>query len=140
MLNLRVIQALRHSQQTIGTQNADIISLRKENRLLCDQLDVTTISLESLAPEKDVATLAFEGGDQVSALGKEFAIVEELWIDPDIFDSPLNFIGHPDSRARFASKDSYTQGTVAAVCNMVPKQLHQHIFNKKVFKVSVRYT
>lgn len=136
MLNLRVLQTLKLSQQTTGSQAADIISLRKEVRLLRDQLAAATTSLTSLAPRTRIAAL-FEGGDEVASVGKKFAIVEQLWVDPDIFDSPQDLRIDPDTPERFATEDSYKQGTLAAICNMVPENLLQHMFIKE-FRSTVR--
>lgn len=121
---------------TTGEQAAEIKYLQSEVALLKDQLALATTSLASTS-KKRAATLAFEGGDQVAGIGKKFAMTEELWIDRNIFNLPRNFTGHPDTPERFATDDSYTQGTVAALYNGIPEDLREHM-DKAEFRSTVR--
>lgn len=138
MLILCVIQALKLSQATTGDQAAQIRTLRREVTVLREQLEISAASLASVASKKRIDSLAFEGADQVTVLGKKFATTEALWIEVDIFDLPNNFKDHPDTPGRFENDDSYNQGTVKALYALIPEHLHKHMADKKEFKSNVR--
>lgn len=136
MLNLRVIQTIKHLQTTASDQATEIQALRKEVVLLKKQLDAAAVSLAATMSMKRVASLAFEGGDRVAALGKKFGMLETLWVDVNIFDLPLE--GHLGIIERFATPDSYVQGTVAALYDHTPTDLQRHIADTKEFRATVR--
>lgn len=64
-------------------------------------------------------------------------MLEALWLDVIVFDLPRNFKDHPDSRARFVNNSSYNEGSLAAVCNLIPAHLHEHMLDT-AFKSTVR--
>ncbi|KZP29510.1 hypothetical protein FIBSPDRAFT_884923 [Athelia psychrophila] len=121
---------LKLSQKTTGEQAAQIQSLRRELALAHDQLAFYEKSSASAASKKSLPPLLFDGGDQVKSLGKKYAMLEALWLDVIIFDLPRNFKDHPDSRARFVNNSSYNEGSLAALCNLIPAHLHEHMLDK----------
>lgn len=141
MLNLRVIQALKESQKINSEQSAKIKALLKEVQLLQDQLESSTTSLVSASSKAGkirAAALALEGGDQIQLQGKKFAIVESLWLDPEIFDLLNDFEHHPDSVERFDSDTAHDKGTLAALYKLIPEKLHAHMVDIKEVRVTVR--
>lgn len=137
VLNVCVIQALRKSQKVVGEQAAEIKSLRTEVDSLTYQLEASLANIASTSSKQRIAKLAFDGADQVATLAKKFSMMHEPWVDDSIFDLPRNFKGHPDSKERFATEDSYDQGTLAALYMVIPECFHEHMISKE-FRSAVR--
>lgn len=124
----------------MGEQSQEIKALRREIDSLRAQLEDSTSSLASISSKskRRAAASTLEGSDQVTQLGKKFAIVQSLWLDPKVFDLPRDDSLSPDSPERFKTKISYEKGILSVLYNLFPKTMHDNMVDVPAFRNVVR--
>jgi len=131
-----LLQALEKAQLQIG-------DLKSEKKKLQEQVDALTAEVTAFCSSKRrtpkaVATIPY--ADELKNLGKKFAIMEEPWLKPAVFQVPLVINADMDPSARFVDDESYDQGTIMTLHEFIPAKYHDDMVNLSEFAKEVSHT
>jgi hypothetical protein len=71
--------------------------------------------------------------DRLRNISKRFAVTDELWLDSDIFELDRFPDVDPLSSDRFTNGETYKRGTITALYQVVPEDLHDDMVNQSEF-------
>jgi hypothetical protein len=121
-------QALEKAQLQIG-------QLKSEKKLLNEKVDALMVELTALHGNKKSQKIAADipYADVLKNLGKKFAIMQEPWLKPAVFQVPLVINTDVSPAARFTDDESYNQGTIAVLHEFVTVKYHDDMVNLSNF-------